>query len=265
MLELNKVYNTDCVDGMRQIDDEYIDLVVTSPPYDNLRSYDGFEFDYEKTIIELFRIVKKGGVVVWVVNDSTKDGTESLTSFKQAICFKDHGFNVHDTMIFNKENYVPLTHNRYEQCFEYMFVFSKGKPKTFNPIMIPCLHPGKIEKRGARGSKLDDCQSVRFRKEATYERTSDTKIHPNIFTYVLGQSRTGHPAAFPDALARDMIISWSNEGDVVLDPFMGSGTTAIQSMRHKRSFIGFDISEKYVELANERIKSVKKELSRKLF
>ena len=266
MLNINKVYNIDCIDGMKQIDDQSVDLVVTSPPYDNLRSYEGFIFDYEKTIVELYRVLKQGGIVVWVVNDATNDGTESLTSFRQALCFKDNGFNVHDTMIYQKENYIPLTHNRYEQCFDYMFVFSKGKPKTFNPIMIPCLHSGKVEKRGVeRRGNVDSNQAMRSERETSYRKTNQNKIHPNIFTYVVGQERTGHPAAFPNKLARDMISSWSNEGDLVLDPFIGSGTTAVEAIKKKRNFIGFDVSAKYVAIANKRIENEKSKIERNLF
>ena len=138
MIDCDYIECGECSKLMGQIPSNSIDLIVTSPPYDNLRSYNGYTFEFENVANELYRVVKKGGVVVWVVGDSTKNGTESLTSFKQALYFKDLGFNVHDTMIYQKANYIPLTHNRYEQSFEYMFVFSKGKPNTLNPIMIPC-------------------------------------------------------------------------------------------------------------------------------
>ena len=133
---INKILNMDCIEGMKLLPSNCIDLTVTSPPYDNLRTYNGYSFDFETTANELFRITKEGGVVVWVVGDSTVKGSESGTSFRQALYFKDIGFNLHDTMIFQKKNPIPQNHNRYEQCFEYMFVFSKGKPKTFNPIRV---------------------------------------------------------------------------------------------------------------------------------
>jgi len=137
------VYNENCLDTMRRFPDNYIDLVVTSPPYDNLRSYQGYSFNFEFIAKQLYRVTKQGGVVVWVVNDATIKGSETGTSFKQALYFKEIGFNLHDTMIYAKENTPPKTHNRYEQQFEYMFVFSKEKPKTFNPITIPCRYAGK--------------------------------------------------------------------------------------------------------------------------
>ena len=142
MLELNKIYNIDCIEGMKLLPKECIDLTVTSPPYDNLRKYNGFEWDFEATARELYRVTKQGGVVVWIVNDATVKGSESGTSFKQALFFKECGFNLHDTMIYAKKAPIPLTHNRYEQQFEYMFVFSKGKPKTFNPILEECKSYG---------------------------------------------------------------------------------------------------------------------------
>ena len=138
MLELNKIYNMDCIEGMKLIDDESIDLVITSPPYDNLRKYEGINWNFEifqKIAKELFRIIKKGGVIVWVVNDATINGSETGTSFKQALYFKEIGFNLYDTMIYAKKNILPLSHKRYEQGFEYMFILSKNVPKTFNPIL----------------------------------------------------------------------------------------------------------------------------------
>lgn len=218
MIDCDYIECGECSKLMGQIPSNSIDLIVTSPPYDNLRSYNGYTFEFENIANELYRVVKKGGVVVWVVGDSTKNGTETLTSFKQALYFKDLGFNVHDTMIYQKANYIPLTHNRYEQSFEYMFVFSKGKPNTFNPIMIPCKGAGKVESYGnKRRKQIDKNQAMRAPEGISYMVTKPTKIHPNIFTYSCGSTKSGHPAPFPDKLAKDMIMTWSNEGDIVLD------------------------------------------------
>ena len=241
---------------LKELSDDSIDLVVTSPPYDNLRTYDdtmecwGWD-DFTETANELCRVLKPGGVIVWVVGDATLNGSETGTSFRQALYFKEIGLNLHDTMIYNKENYTPLTHNRYEQCFEYMFVFSKGKPRVFNPIKIDCKFGGKVEKY--RKTQTDKKQAIRPRVDDEYRVTSDLKIHPNIFTYTCGQVRSGHPAAFPDGLARDMILSWSNEGDTVLDPFMGSGTTGRFANALGRDFIGIEIVPRYFEIAKDRI------------
>lgn len=242
----------DCVEGMKELPDNCIDLTVTSPPYDNLRIYKGNStWNFEAVTKELFRITKQGGVVVWVVGDQTTNGSESGTSFKQALYFKEIGFNLHDTMIYQKQNYVPLNHNRYEQEFEYMFVFSKGKPKTFNPITIPCKYAG-TETWGERTvHKTNDSGLVSVGKK----KVKDTKYHGNIFCYLTNKSKEtkGHPAPFPEQLVHDHIITWSNQGDVVLDPFLGSGTTAKVAKTLNRHYIGFEVSVDYLEIANARI------------
>ena len=222
--------------------------------YDNLRKYNGFTWDFEETAKQLYRVTKNGGVVVWVVSDATVKGSESGTSFRQALYFMEIGFKLHDTMIYQKANYIPLTHNRYEQSFEYMFVFVKGKLNTFNPIMVPCKNAGKIESYGSqRRKQIDANQAMRAPEGITYMATKEEKIHPNIFTYTCGGSKTGHPAPFPDKLAEQHILSWSNKDDVVLDPFMGSGTTALMAKKAGRKYIGFEISKEYCDLAEKRI------------
>ena len=251
MLELNKIYNMDCVEGMKMLLDNSIDLTVTSPPYDNLRTYNGFEWDFEATAKELYRVTKQGGIVVWVVGDSTVKGSETGTSFKQALYFKELGLKLYDTMIYQKQNYVPLTHRRYEQEFEYIFVLSKGTPKTFNPIMIPCKYAGTEHWGNASYHKTNDSGLVSVGKK----KINDFKQHGNIFCYLTNKSKEtkGHPAPFPEKLAEDMIISWSNEQDIVLDPFMGSGTTAKMTLLNNRKYIGFEISKEYCEIAEQRI------------
>lgn len=235
-----------------------IDLTLTSPPYDGLRSYEGeviWNFEKFKDIAnKLYEITSDGGVVIWVVADQTKNGSESGSSFMEALYFKEIGFRLHDTMIFKKKNYIPLTHNRYEQTFEYMFCFSKGKPKTWNPIMIPCKNAGKIESYGSgRRTELDKDQAMRVPDGTTYMKTKNEKIHPNIFEYSLGSTKNGHPAAFPNGLAHDQIITWTNEGDLVLDPFMGGCTTGVESIKANRNFIGIEVVPKYYNMALNQI------------
>lgn len=254
-MEINKIYNENCLDTMERMPEGFIDLTVTSPPYDNLREYNGYSFPFEEISKELYRVTKPGGVVVWVVGDATIKGSESLTSFKQAIYFVEQcGFRLHDTMIYQKINYVPLTHNRYEQAFEYMFVFSKGKPQTFNPYKIPCKQAGKVEKFGFdRRKNHGKTHSMRVYKETEYKPTNSVKIVSNIFPYTLGKEKSGHPATFPEQLAKDHIISWSNEGDLIYDPFGGSGTTAKMAHELQRNWILSEISREYAELAQKRI------------
>ena len=243
MIKLNNFYIGESVEFMRDnMSDEFVDLTVTSPPYDSIRKYKGFKFDYKSMIEELYRVTKQGGVVVWVVGDQTHKGSETGTSFKQALYAMNVGFNLHDTMIYEKLNPIPLTHNRYEQYFEYMFVFSKNKPKTFNPIKVNVKNPNKPYKWKSK----EKGSSKRDRSEITYSKNS--KIKSNIWIYALDGNREpkNHPAPFPEQLAHDHIISWSNPGDIVFDPMCGSGTTCKMAWLNKRKFIGIDMSEEYI-------------------
>ena len=250
MIETNTCYNENCLDTMSRMPDCFVDLTVTSPPYDNLREYNGYSFDFESVAKELYRVTKHGGVVVWVVGDATIKGSETGTSFRQALFFKEIGFNLHDTMIYAKNNPVPLTHNRYEQQFEYMFVLSKGKPKTFNPIKIPCKTAGA--KTSGRTFYQTNNQNIPTAGHKN-NTISVCKQKGNVWELSTNAGVKGHPAQFPEKLARDHIISWSNEGDLVYDPFMGSGTTAKMAILEERNFIGSEISEEYCKIIEERI------------
>ena len=240
---------------MRAFDDSIIDLTLTSPPYDKLRSYRGYDFPFKEIARELYRVTKPGGVVVWVVGDATVKGSETGTSFQQAIYFKEIGFNLHDTMIFQKTNPIPqIYRRRYQNIFEYMFVFSKGRVKTHNPIMIDCLHAG-LELKGTTYKNFS--RGIQKRAKAA-KPVKQQKIKGNIWEYVVGkraedQSAKPHPAPFPCALARDHILSWSNEGDLIFDPMCGSGTTCLVANELKRSYIGIEISQEYCELARTRL------------
>ena len=254
-MELNKIYNESNLDTMARMPDNFIDLTVTSPPYDNLRTYNGYCFDFENVAKELFRVTKQGGVVVWVVSDATINGSETGTSFKQALYFMQCGFNLHDTMIFRKKNPIPqIYRKRYNNEFEYMFVFSKGVVKTHNPLMVDCLHAG-LELNGTTYKNYSKNEQTR---EKMANPVKAQKIKGNIWEYVVGtkqedQEAKGHPAMFPEQLANDHILSWSNENDLVYDPFMGSGTTAKMAHVYNRNWIGSEISAEYVELANKRL------------
>lgn len=255
-IAINKIYNEDCLKTMGRMNDCFVDLVVTSPPYDDLRKYHGYSFDFENISTEIFRVLKVGGVLIWVVADSTSKGSESGTSFRQALHFKNIGFNLYDTMIYHKKNFVPCNKRRYEQCFEYIFCFSKKIPKTFNPIMVPCLYPGQKKNRSL--SKMNE-NSYSAKPKDVVTETKTEKIKENIFSYVVGHNdKTSHNAPFPELLAEDQIKTWSNEGDIVYDPFSGSGTTAKMSILNNRKYIGSEISEEYCSEANQRISKYSK-------
>lgn len=247
----------DCLEGLKLLDDNSVDLTVTSPPYDDLRTYNGYSFDFENIANELYRVTKEGGSIVWIVSDATINGSESGTSFKQALYFKEIGFNIHDTMIWEKPTFtaVGALKTKYAQVFEYMFIFTKGKIKTFNPIkdrknkyVGDKKHSGIRQKDGSIKEKSSIGKPV-----AEYGQRFNVWHMP---TCQSKTERTGHPAQFPEQLINDHIISWSNEGDIVLDPFMGSGTTAKMAKLNDRNFIGFELSKEYCDIAEERLKMV---------
>ena len=254
-MEINKIYCESNLKTMAKMPDCFVDLVVTSPPYDDLRTYNGYSFDFESVAKELYRVMKKGGVVVWIVNDKTHNGSETGTSFRQALRFIDCGFRLHDTMIWMKKNPIPNDprQNRYIQATEYMFVFSKDAPKICNYITEPCLMAGIDAGTGTARKQNGEIRTDRKEKRKG-KVVKDEKPLTNVWTYSNGTIYKNHPASFPEQLANDHIISWSNEGYLVYDPFMGSGTTAKMAMLNNRNYIGSEISKEYCEIAEQRLK-----------
>lgn len=248
----------DSAQVLKTLDAASIDLTVTSPPYDNLRTYKGnYQFDFETIAQELYRVTKPGGVVVWVVGDATINGSETGTSFRQALYFMGLGFNLHDTMIWDKGGFsaVGALQNRYAPVFEYMFIYSKDFPKIFNPIKDrQNIHRGELASGTIR--KIDG---------STKPMSKVMKIHEkgqrfNIWTINPQGNGTGHPAPFPESLARDHILSWSNPGDTVLDPFLGSGTTGKMAVLYDRNFIGIEIESEYMAIAERRIHDAQQQM-----
>lgn len=251
-VRLNNIYRSDCVEFMKSMEENFVDLTVTSPPYDELRDYKGYSFDFENIAKQLFRITKKGGVVVWVVGDKIKKGNKSLTSFKQALYFQQIGFNVHDVMIYRKKNTPFMRTNGYTNCFEFMFILSKGSPKIFNPLKVKTVRQGKEMLPSNKGS---DGINKKVLGELKPEKTMT-----NIWDYAVGFGGSTsdkfafeHPAIFPEKLAEDHILSWTNNNNIVFDPMCGSGTTCKMAKKNNRYFVGCDISEDYVNLAKKRL------------
>jgi DNA modification methylase len=267
-MEKNQIYLEDNLETLSKMSDDYYDMVITSPPYDDIRKYNGFSFDIDVLAPELYRTTKKGGVVVWVVNDQVIKGSESGTSFRQALKFMDEGFLLHDTMIYEKNSSSypsSVKSNRYTQIFEYMFVFSKGKPKTSNLI---CDKPnkwaghtnwGKNTKRIGENEQLVEVGNIK--------PVPDFSPRNNIWRYVNGGGFASkdkiahkHPAIFPEELVKDHLLTWTKEGDLVYDPFIGSGTVAKMCILLGRDYIGSEISQEYVDICNERIEITTKTL-----
>lgn len=249
----SKVYNENCLLTMGRMEANFIDFILTSPPYGNLRKYHGYSFQFLPIAEEMYRVLKDGGVLVWVVGDQTIDGDEQGIPFLQVLNFKKIGFTLHDTMIYQKLNHPPYNHDRYEQAFEFMFVLSKGRPTTFNPLKVKCLENNMRKSPLATFYSNDSDLPVRL---MTGKKRAD-KIKDNVWAYLTGNhgytGSKGHPAPFPEQLAEDHILSWTNEGDVVYDPLMGSGTTGVICKALRRNFFGSEISEKYCKLALERL------------
>ena len=252
---INKIICGDCINIMKGIPNDSIDLIVTSPPYGNLRDYGkNWCVCFTQMAYEFWRLLKDGGVVVWVVGDETIDGSETGKSFEQALFFKDIGYKIHDTMIYQKNTYPFPPSNRYYQQFEYMFIFSKGKPKTTN-----------IQKCRTKWQQKEKHSSTTRNRDGTtshlkYETGKDYRKMDNIWLFDCGYMRGTkdkeafqHPATFPDKLAERHIISWSNKDDIILDPMCGSGTTCKMAKLNERKFIGIEISEKYCQIAERRL------------
>ncbi len=255
-IQYNRVICGDSGQILEEFPDECIDLVVTSPPYDTLRKYNGSGMlwnreMFERIARELTRVMKPGGVIVWNVNDKTENGSETCTSFRQALYFVDEcGMCLNDTMLWKKTNPMPqVKQPRYNQCFEYMFVFSKGKPKTFNPIMVPCKCAG--QKYDSTAKNIDGESG---RHKLSYN-VNNEKVDDNVWEFAVAQNKGDktHPAVFPIELPLRHIKSWTNEGDIVLDPFCGSGTTLIAAEQLGRKWIGIDVDQKYCDLCIERM------------
>ena len=269
MIQYNKIYNEDCLITMSNMEDNSIDLTLTSPPYDDLRTYNehltgnktefnGYSFPFEQIARELYRITKKGGVVVWVVGDATNKGSETGTSFRQALFFKECGFDLYDTMIYQKTGTPFPQKTRYNQTFEYMFVFSKGKPNSFNPIMKKNVTAGAV--RHSRKFRNADGEMI---PGFNGKPVNEYGIENNIWLIKNGMNKSTkdlvafeHPAIFPEELAAKHIITWTNEFDIVYDPFMGSGTTAKLSIQLGRQWVGSELDGTYSEICNKRIENV---------
>jgi DNA modification methylase len=249
MMELNKIYCGDNCDLLGQLPRDCVDLVVTSPPYDDLRTYGGHTWDFYGVAWQLKRVLKNGGVIVWVVADATKDGSETGTSMEQALHFKRLGLNLHDTMIYQKNGQGAVGSNlSYWQEWEYCFVFSSGSPSRVN--LIEDRKKVRVGKETVNSSRRNADGTM---PDSRRIETRENSRRSNVWLYNTGGVGLGHPAIFPEKLATDHITSWSNPGDLILDPFTGSGTTCKAAKELGRNFLGFEINPEYCKIAERRI------------
>ena len=259
VIDKYKLINGNSIEELAKLPDNFVQCTVTSPPYDNLRTYGSlsdWNFDaFKKIANELYRVTAPGGVVVWVVGDATFDGSETGSSFRQALYFQEIGFLIHDTMIYEKNSSAypaQPTGNRYTQIFEYMFVFSKGKPTHYHLLCdkenkyAGASSWGNVSHYDTDGNLVSDTNAV--------HKVPDSSPRNNIWKYSVGfNDKTDHPAVFPEQLAEDHILSWSNEGDIILDPFMGSGTTGKMALKNNRKFIGIELNPDYFNICEQRV------------
>jgi site-specific DNA-methyltransferase (adenine-specific) len=261
-MEINKIYCESNTETTAKMPDNFLDLTVTSPPYDDIRDYKGFAFDIDLLTTELYRVTKQGGVVVWIVADQTVNGSETGTSFKQALKFMDAGFNLHDTMIYQKAGFPFPEKTRYNPVFEYMFVFSKGKPKTVNLIedKLNKYSGDKVARPSGQRQKNGELKENSAYRNNKSKEVKLYGVRDNIWYYAIGKGNSTsdevafeHPAIFPEKLAFDHIKTWTNEGDLVYDCFMGSGTTAKAAIAANRKYIGSEISKEYYDIIQKRL------------
>jgi site-specific DNA-methyltransferase (adenine-specific) len=273
-MKANQIYNQNCIEGMNAMNAESVDLCITSPPYDDLRTYnDSSKWDFnvfQDVAQALTRVLKPGGVIMWNVGDSTINGSETGSSFRQALYFMEScGLKLHDTMIYEKTGSAYCSGPksvRYTQIFEYCFILSKGKPKTINLIQDkPNKWAGITSWGNAKTRKKDGDMHDPGRKSNPIREFG---VRTNIWRIKnsggFGQSSKEsykHPATMPEELAQDHIITWSNPGDLVIDPFMGSGTTAAMAIQTERNYIGFEIDDEYYKLCQSRLTKLETNLN----
>lgn len=264
MLELNKIYNENCLETMSKMPDNFWDCSITSPPYSNIRDYNGYNFEFEKIAKELYRTCKEGGILCWVINDKYENGGRNLDSFKQGIYFKEQcGFTIHDVMIYEKSGFANPARNRYHQIYEFIILASKNRIKTFNPIKDK---PNKIQYDFGKQRRQKDGQMSHVGEKERI-KLNEFGMRFNIWRYTTGKGNSTrdeiaykHPAIFPEKLAQDLIISFSNENDIIYDPMMGSGTVAKMAKLLNRNYIGSEISQEYCGFAEKRLNEYQRKI-----
>ena len=260
-----EIIHADCSKSLPGKFENKVDLILTSPPYDDLRNYGGHKFDFDSVADALIPCLKEGGVLVWIVADAIRDGGETGTSFRHALGFLDRGLKLHQSLIYQKHCPLHLSTNRCLKNKENMFVFSNGKPKTANILkdrVNLTVGMGKEKSRGMARGKPNDPDAIKDVEEKGYKVHQFSKRHC-IWKYRVGYRLScsneeskfvfNHPAIFPLKLAEDHIKTWTNEGDLVLDPMAGSGTTLRAAISLNRKAVGIEIHKPYCKLIEKRM------------
>lgn len=257
----NKVIRMDCVEGMKKLPDNSIDMCIFSPPYDQLRTYEGNpEFDLNETGKQLFRILKEGSICAMVIQDQTKDFAKSLTSFRTIVDWCDNiGFRLFECCIYHKHGTEGAWwKQRFRVDHEYIPLFLKGKrPVYFNkePLKVPSIHADKM--MTGFGNRRTDGTTTK----SITRKINPTKCRGTVWDYMMAgdknMTKRQHPATFPDQIPYDVIQCFCREGGIVIDPYMGSGSTAVSAVKLNRNFIGFDVCQRYVDVASQRIETEK--------
>lgn len=264
MINVEGIHEGECSKVMSGWPADCIDMVLTSPPYADLLNYRGFKFDLAAIARQLFRVLKDGGVMVWVIGDKTVDYSRQMIPYTHAFGLRDAGFCIYDVMIYSKPAGRYMNRYRYPNVYEHMIVASKGKPKTFNPIMVKTKKPGDSRNTTILHRDADNNRTLGYRT------TAEERPHDNIWKYSPGFGAVDryafeHPAVFPEKLARDQIISWSNPNDIVLDPMCGSGTTLKMARVYGRRYAGIDVAPEYLEIVRRRLRECSPNMERYLW
>ena len=255
--KINKIVQGDAIKVLKQCKPDYFNLTVFSPPYDALRDYNGFSLSLHNLGEALFRVTKPGGLVVLVIQDQTKGGHKSLTSFRTIVDWCDNiGFGLWECSIYNRHGKEGAWWSkRLRVDHEYMPIFIKGdKPEYFNkePLKIPCKHAGKFMMGGANRNK--DNKTI----ESSKIIINNTKCPGTVWNLSNGgdkvQMKRDHPATYPDQIPYRFIQLFCPPNGIVLDPMVGSGSTAIAAKILGRKYLGIDISPEYCKLARNRLK-----------
>lgn len=246
----------DAIEHASTLASDSVDLVLFSPPYDGVRDYRGnWTLDLPALGSELLRVVKDGGFAVMVIADGTKNQRKSMTTFRTAVAWEDAGWSLFESVIYSRDGRPGAWWaTRFRVDHEHILMFYKGKrprPVTHHDgLRVPSKHAGK---KWTGTQRLTDGTLVKTSATVAADKCRGTIWHYATSNSEGNRTKAKHPATFPDALARDVILALSAPGDVVYDPMMGSGTSVVIAAQEGRRWLGNDFFAEYVEIAQQRL------------